>query len=75
MSNISSTGIAGVAPGYGKTCRQDVLCRVDVPVVPGAAGGALPRPGVQAEVGEQVPARRAGLAGGVPAADCGVILG
>jgi hypothetical protein len=25
VSYISSAGMAGVAPGYGKTCRQDVL--------------------------------------------------
>ena len=68
-SDISSAGIAGVAPGYGKTCRKNVLRRVDVPVVPGAAGRALPRPGAQAEFGEQMPARRARLAGGVPAVD------
>ena len=47
MSDISSAGIARGSPGYGKTCRKDVLCRVDVPVVPGAAGRAGPVPGTQ----------------------------
>ena len=37
--------------------------------MPGAAGRALPRPGLQAQLREQVPARRARLAGRVPAAD------
>src|SRR5258705_475321 len=63
MSYVSSAG------RNGKTCRQDVLRGVDVPVVPGAAGRALPRPGGQAQRGEQMPARRAGLAGRVPAVD------
>src|SRR5205807_1757658 len=54
---------------YGKTCRQDVLRGVDVPVMPDAAGRALPRPGGKAQGGEQVPARRAGLGAGVPAVD------
>jgi len=36
MSYVSSAGIARGVPGYGKTCRQDVLRGVDVPVVPGA---------------------------------------
>src|SRR5438270_2135349 len=62
MAYISSAG------RNGKTCRQDVLRGVDVPVVPGAAGRALPRPGLEREVREQVPARRARLGTGVPAA-------
>ncbi len=69
MSYLSSAGIARGAPGYGKTCRKDVLRGVDVPVVPGAAGRASPVPGGQAQVCQPVPARRAGLAGGVPAVD------
>ena len=48
VSDISSAGMAGVAPGYGKTCRQDVLRGVDVPVMPGTAGRALPHPGAPA---------------------------
>jgi hypothetical protein len=40
MSDIASAGIAGGTPGYGTTCRKDVLGRVEVPVVPGAAGRA-----------------------------------
>src|SRR5436190_16825502 len=69
MSDISSAGIARGAPGYGKTCRKDVLCGVDVPVVPGAAARARPVPGGQAQLREQVPARAAGLGGRVPAVD------
>src|SRR6476660_3410587 len=61
--------MAGVASGYGKTCRQDVLRGVDVPVMPGAAGRALPRPGLQAQVGEEIPARRACLGRRVPPVD------
>jgi hypothetical protein len=38
VSHISSAGIALDCAGYGTTCRKDVLRRVDVPVVPGAAG-------------------------------------
>ena len=53
MSYVSSAGIARRAPGCGKTCRQDVLGDVDVPVVPGAAGRASPLPGGQAQVREQ----------------------
>ena len=63
MSYASSAG------SHGKTCRQDVLRRIDVPVVPGAAGRACPVPRVQAQLRKQVPARRAGLGGGVPAVD------
>src|SRR5215472_9020211 len=69
MSDASSAGIARGTPGYGKTCRKDVLGRVDVPVVSGAAGRARPAPGGQAEFREQVPARRAGLRAGVPPVD------
>jgi hypothetical protein len=61
MSYLSSAGIARGAPGYGMTCRQDVLRSVDVPVVPGAARRARPVLGGQAQLGEQVPARRARL--------------
>src|SRR5690349_24868848 len=63
MSYISSAG------RNGKTCRQDVLRGVDVPLMPGAARGTRPVPGGQAQLREQVPARRAGLAGRVPAVD------
>jgi hypothetical protein len=67
MSYLSSAGIARGAPGYGKTCRKDVLRGVDVPVVPGAAGRASPLPGGQGQAREQVPARRAGkIAGAKP---------
>src|SRR6185437_5677946 len=69
MSDISSAGIARGTPGYGKTCRQDVLGRVNVPVMPGAATRTRPVPGTQGQPGEQVPARRAGLGGRVPAVD------
>src|SRR5271165_7609002 len=67
MSDVASAGIARGAPGYGTTCRKDVLGRVDVPVVPGAAGRARPVPRGQAQLGEQVPAGRAGPGTGVPA--------
>ena len=63
MSDISSAG------SNGKTCRQDVLRGVDVPVVPGAAGRALPCPGAEGEFREQVPAGGAGLAARVEPAD------
>ena len=56
MSDISSAG------SNGKTCRQDVLRGGDVPVVPGAAGRAVPCPGAEGQLREQVPARGAGLA-------------
>ena len=42
MSDISSAGITRGTPGYGKTCRKDVLGGVEVPVMPGAAAGARP---------------------------------
>ena len=44
---------------WRRSPRQDVLRRVNVPVVPGAAGRARPVPRLQAEFGEQMPARRA----------------
>ena len=69
MSHISSAGIARGAPGYGKTCRQDILRRVHIPVVPGAAGRARPVPDGQTQFREQVPARRAGLRTRIPAVD------
>src|SRR5690349_6373322 len=69
MSDISSAGIARGTPGYGKTCRQDVLGRVDVPVMSGAPGRARLVPGTQRQSGEQLPACRAGLGGRVPAVD------
>ncbi len=67
MSDVSSAGIARGTPSYGKTCRKDVLGRVDIPVVPGPAGRARPVPGRQAELREPVPARRARLRAGIPA--------
>src|SRR5580704_18449273 len=66
MSDISSAGITRGTPGYGKTCRKDVLSGVEVPVMPGAAAGARPAACPQAQLREQVPARRAGLRAGVP---------
>src|SRR6185503_6732665 len=69
MSYASSAGTARGAPGYGTTCRQDVLGGVEIPVMPGAAGRACPVPGVQLQLREQVPARRAGLGRRVPAVD------
>ena len=66
MSDIASAGIAGGIPGYGTTCRKDVLGRVDVPVVPGATGGAYPMPRAEGKLGEQVPACRAGLGRRIP---------
>src|ERR1700739_1127968 len=63
MSYVTSPG------RHGKTCRQDVLRGVSVPVVPGAAQWASPVPDGQAQLREQVPARRAGLGRGVPAVD------
>src|SRR6185437_4019209 len=59
-------------PGYGKTCRKDVLRGVEVPVVPGAAGRARPVPRLEGQAFEEVPARRAGLAARVPAVGLGV---
>src|SRR5579864_8259652 len=61
MSYVTSAG------RHGKTCRQDVLRGVGVPVVPGAARWASPVPDGQAQLREQVPARRAGLGRRVPA--------
>ena len=69
MSDASSAGTARGTPGYGTTCRKDVLRGVEIPVMPGAAGRARPLPGGQAQVGEQVPARRARLRAGIPAVD------
>src|SRR5436189_3818989 len=63
MSYASSAG------RHGKTCRQDVLRGVDVPVVPGAAGRALPRPRAEREFRKQMPARTACLGTGIPAVD------
>lgn len=63
MSDVTSTG------RHGKTCRQDVLRRADIPVVEGAAGRAAPRPGAKRQFGEQMPAHRASLGAGVPAVD------
>jgi len=40
MAYVSSAGIARGAPGYGTTCRKDVLGGVEVPVMPGATGRA-----------------------------------
>ncbi len=68
-SDISSAGITRVTSGYGSTSRKDVLRRVEVPVVPGAAARTRPVPGGKLQLGEQVSTRRAGLAGRVPAVD------
>jgi len=68
MSDIASAGIARGSLGYGKTCRKDVLGRVDVPVVPGTAGRACPVPSGKGKLREPVPARRAGLRTRVPTA-------
>ena len=62
MSDASSAG------RHRLTSGQDVLRRVDVPVMPGAAGRARPLQGAQAQLREPVPARRAGLGRGVPPA-------
>jgi hypothetical protein len=48
MSYVTSAG------RHGKTCRQDVLRGVDVPVVPGAAGRACPVPRRKGQLREQV---------------------
>ena len=50
MSDIASAGIARGTPGYGTTCRKDVLGRIEVPVVPGAAARARPVPCRQAHI-------------------------
>ncbi|MCP2344778.1 hypothetical protein HD595_000900 [Nonomuraea roseoviolacea subsp. carminata] len=63
VSDVTSAG------SHGKTCRQDVLRGVEVPVVPGAAGRALPRPDAERKPLKQVPAGRAGLGAGQPAVD------
>lgn len=68
-SHLSSAGIARIAAGYGSTSRKDVLGRVHVPVMPGAAGGTPPRPHRKAKRGSLVPALIADLAGRVPAVD------
>jgi hypothetical protein len=68
MSYASSAGIARGAPGYGTTCRQDVLGGVEIPVMSGAAGRACPVPGAQLQLREQVPARRAGVVRGLAGA-------
>src|SRR5207344_1829160 len=60
---------ASSAGRHGKTCRQYVLCGVDVPIMPGAAVGARRVPRAQAKVFEQVPARRACLGRRVPPLD------
>jgi hypothetical protein len=70
MADISSAG------SHRSTSGQNVLRGVEVPVVPGAAGRASPSPNGKAQVGQQVPAPRAGLSGGVPAVgDLGFGLG
>lgn len=63
MSDVTSTG------RHGKTCRQNVLSGVDIPVVPGAAVGARPLTRSEGEGGEQMPTGAACLAGRVPAVD------
>ena len=63
MSDASSAG------SHGKTCRQDVLDRVDIPVVPGAAGRARPMPDRKHEFRKPVPTRRTCLARWKPAVD------
>jgi hypothetical protein len=63
MSDASSAG------SHGKTCRQDVLGRVDIPVVPGAAGRARPMRDRKHEFCKLVPARRASLTRWIPAVD------
>jgi len=67
MSDIAFAGIVRRTPDYGKTCRKNVLGRVYVPVVPGAAGRACPVPSGQAQFSNHVTARRAGLRTRVPA--------
>jgi len=61
MSDASSAG------SHGKTCRQDVLGRIDIPVVPGTTGGARPVADRKLELREYMPARRASLARRKPA--------
>src|SRR6185312_6527405 len=61
MSDASSAG------SHGKTCRQDVLGRIDIPVVPGTTGGARPVADRKLELHEHMPARRASLARRKPA--------
>jgi len=69
MSYASSAGMVLGVQGYGKTCRKDVLRRVDVPVVPGAANGARPVPRGQAKLGDPMPTCRARLGRRVPPVD------
>ena len=69
VSDISSAGITRGTPGYGKTCRKNVLRGVDVPVVPGAAGRARPCRVFRLSEASRCPHDRAGLADGVPAVD------
>ncbi|SMC58971.1 hypothetical protein SAMN05660733_00624 [Lentzea albidocapillata] len=68
-SDISSTGIARVASGCDSTSRKDVLGRIEIPVVPGAATRTRPVPGRERQFSEQIPAHRTGLAGRVPTVD------
>ena len=67
MADISSAGIARMTPGYGKTCRKDVLRGVDVPVVPGTARLAGPRAHRERHRRCHAPARRTRLARWQPA--------
>src|SRR6266581_598268 len=60
-SYIASTGSRRQPGG------QNVPGGIDVPVMQGAAAGTHPVPCPEAQRGEQVPARRAGLGGWVPA--------
>lgn len=55
---VSDVAFAG---SHGMTCRRDVPCRVDVPVVRGATGRATPRPGRWRRLGRPMPTGRAGL--------------
>ena len=63
MSYASSAG------SHRLTSGQDVLRRVEIPVMAGTARRAGPLPGAQAQLLEPVPARRTGLGRGVPPVD------
>ena len=67
MSDVTSTGISTVTSTYGKTCRKDVLCRINVPVVPGATVRARPVPRAETQFSKQMPTRTARFTRRIPA--------
>ncbi|MCP2242573.1 hypothetical protein LX86_001294 [Lentzea aerocolonigenes] len=68
-SDVSSAGIARVVSDCGSTNRKNVLGRVQIPIMPGAATWTRPATDGQWELGQPVPAARTGLARRVPTID------